>query len=511
MIKQVCDIKLKVGVLLIGVEHQVYYEGPCRFGGGESLQPGFDRFANAQRHEAMVSHIREILPAYCELLEPVHFTRTDAWENREAQWTDMAATVNEADVLFVAPSIGCDDIVIEFAGRFGKPMIIDPGLAFSGSSLVAAIRCRYPDYSIHSFVTWADAVNQLKVFHAVKVIRNTNILLASRFGSNISFSSVDSFRSHDEITRNLGVKFRYVNVHELLDCMSPASETGNHTTPGRETFNITEADMEEVRQLTDELTAGAADVTVQREYLENSLKAYVTVKKYMDRLDCNAFSIPCPDVCSTRRLNEMKFTFCLTHSLLTEQGIPSTCEYDVNAALSEQVLIAISGMRPFMGNTWPIVTDHGKIVPSVYPNPEDIEDLEKDPENLYFMQHSVPHRKMRGGEELAPYALRYFAYDQKFGAVMRYDFSRDAGQKITCCRFSPDGKKLFIGTGTIVKGGGFENINCNNAVYFRVNNQSDFFEKQCNVGNHLTMVFGDYSKELIKLTKELGIEAIVAE
>ena len=115
----------------------------------------------------MVSHIREILPAYCELLEPVHFTRTDAWENREAQWIDMAATVNEADVLFVAPSIGCDDIVIEFAGRFGKPMIIDPGLAFSGSSLVAAIRCRYPDYSIHSFVTWADAVNQLKVFHAV--------------------------------------------------------------------------------------------------------------------------------------------------------------------------------------------------------------------------------------------------------------------------------------------------------------------------------------------------------
>ena len=39
MIKKASDVKLSVLPLLISVEHLYYYEGPCRFGKGDALQP----------------------------------------------------------------------------------------------------------------------------------------------------------------------------------------------------------------------------------------------------------------------------------------------------------------------------------------------------------------------------------------------------------------------------------------------------------------------------------------
>ena len=65
------------------------------------------------------------------------------------------------------------------------------------------------------------------------------------------------------------------------------------------------------------------------------------------------------------------------------------------------------------------------------------------------------------------YGVRHFAYDQGFGAVMRYNFKQDAGQEITLCRISPDCKKLFVGKGTIVGGGDYDLDNCNGYVVFR--------------------------------------------
>ena len=50
MIKKASDIKLNVLPLLISVEHLYYYEGPCRFGKGEALQPGYDRLDDGARY-----------------------------------------------------------------------------------------------------------------------------------------------------------------------------------------------------------------------------------------------------------------------------------------------------------------------------------------------------------------------------------------------------------------------------------------------------------------------------
>lgn len=512
MIKKASEVKLKALPLLISIEHRYYYEGPCRFGKGEALQPGYDRLANAQKQENFMSMLNRYLPEGTELMEPVRLTRTDDWENSEAEWEAIAPAVNACDVVIALTGIGCDDRVMEFSERFNKPIAVTPLSSFSGSISVAGITSKpHNSCEVYGFYKWSDLAYQMKILRARKVIRETRILCVNRFGSTTSYSSVDAFNSFETISNRLGARFRFVNVHEFFDCMQPAVEGGNPSTPGRITPNLTEEDLAAANRVCDDLCAGAVENTMTREKMLPSCIAFITARKFMDLKDCNGFTMPCPDACSTRRLNQGQFTLCLTHALNMEEGIPSACEYDTDAVLSQQALIAVSGKRPYMGNTRPLPYENGHLTATFSVTPEQLARLEENPENLYLMQHSVAHRRLADPDRNAPYAIRNFAYDQGFGVTIRYDFDVDAGKKITMCRFSPDGSKLFIGSGEIVMGGGYDSLNCSQVVYFRVKDPDDMWAKQCMAGNHCTMVYGDYVRELTDLAKSLGIEALVSD
>ena len=512
MIRKASDFKLNVRPILLGLEHLYYYEGPCRFGSGEALQPGYDKFANEHTSAAFMDTVRKKLPENVNLLEPIRAGRTDDWDNKAEMWEEFAKGNADADVVVFQTNIGVDDIALEFIERYKVPVIIPPASNFSALTIRAAAKAKDPSAEVYSPIDWNAFSALLSALRARKVIRNTNILLASRLNSDVSYSSLDTFSNHDLVTKNLGVHFRYINVHELLDQMTPAAEGGNHTTPGRITPDLTDEDLVEANKIVDELIEGAEEVHVERKFILNSVIAYLTVRKQMDLKDCNGFTVPCPDVCSTRRINEMQFTFCLTHSLNMESGIPSACEYDANAVLSQQALIAVSGQRPYMGNTAPLPFENGEFLSKWGLSKERLERLkvETGGQNLYYMKHSVPNRRFRDPNKNGRYALRHFAYDQKFGAIMRYDFEQDIDQVITLCRFSPDGGKLLIGRGTIVGGDGYYLDNCNGVIIFRVADQADFFQKQTLVGNHCVIVYGDYTKELSELASVLGIEELKA-
>lgn len=516
MIKKASDIELKVLPLFCTIEHLYYYEGPCRFGKGEALQPGYDRLANAQKEEVFMAHLKkcaEDTGMPIKIMDPVTIARTDDWDNKEENWEKAAPSAREADFVVGMTGIACDDLILEFCERFRKPIAITPVSGFSGTIAVAALNAKANSkYEVYGFYKWDDLTFQMKVLRARKVIRETHILCVSRFGSNTSYSSVDAFNMHDEITQRLGTRFRFINMHEFFDCMSPAQEGGNHTTPGRKTPNLTEEDLAEAKRICDDLCSGATENTMTKENMLPSCIAYVMAHKFMDLKDCNGFTMPCPDTCSTRRLNQLRFTPCLTHSLNMEQGIPSSCEYDTDSVLSQQALIAVSGKRPYMGNTCPIPFENGHLSARFGTTPDQLAELEKgDTSNLYMMQHSVAHRRLRDPDKNAPYAIHNFAYDQGFGVTIRYDFNADKGQKITLCRFSPDGSKMFIGSGEIVAGGGHEGFNCSQLVYFRVKNADDTWAKQCMAGNHCVMVYGDYVRELKGLAISLGCEPLVAD
>ena len=506
------DVKLKVLPLLSFCEHLYYYEGPCRFGSGEALKPGYDALSNAQKQRMFLENLKASAGENIEIMDAAIIRRTDDWDNHESEWDAITDAVNACDVVVGSAAIASDDRLVEFATRFTKPLIVSPDSFASNIGVPAAIRALTGEHEVFSAWRWEQMGPLLATLRARKVMRTTRVLLATRFGSPISQSSLDTFNNYERITAKLGVQFRFVNIHELLDQMSPALPEGNHTTPGRQTLDLTEADMAEAEKLADELLGGAAYVDLDRKYLLKSLYAYLTVRKHMDSKDCCGFTAPCPDVCSTRRLNEMQFTFCLTHSLNLEQGIPSACEFDVNGVVSMQALMAVSGKCPFLGNTEPLTWagDHPVVLGGSDEQAKILcERLGNDRSNVYFMQHSIAHRRIKDAKKDSAYAMQHFAHDQGFGATMRYDFDDDQGKTVTLCRFSPDGEKLMIAQAEVISGDGYRVPNCAEVVYFRVRDVDEFFDAQTNVGLHMVMVYGDYKQQLIDLSKLMGVEPLV--
>lgn len=339
-------------------------------------------------------------------------------------------------------------------------------------------------------------------------------------GSKLMFDGTSIFTRADDSFAQKGYspehkKKTQVRLLYIFDRSSYTTHvvdpTTNPTVPGRDMHNLTEEDMVEIEKITDKLMAGADPCHMERDAIIKSVKLYYACKKQMDVHDCNAFVMPCPDACATRRLNEEQYTACLTHSLNNEQAIPSACEYDIGALVVMAILSNLSNSAAYMGNTNPMFYDEdGNAKPFRVITEENLKDIKTLP-NLYWTFHSTPNRKLKGFDKpLEKYGIESFAYSG-WGATLRYDFAKDAGQVITMARISPDCSKLLIAKGTIVGGGGFDQQNCSQSVIFTVNNREDLFYKQIKWGgNHLPLVYGDYTKELLILADILGLEPIVA-
>lgn len=508
MIRKLTDVKLNVRPIFIGLIHQYRYEGPCRFGQGEELEKDYDIMANMELYKKFKEDVKLHMPEEVNLLEPVYVERDDWFLSREEMFEKMAEGIENVDFYLFSFGIGRGDIYVEFAQRYHKPQAVMPYQCCEAAVNTSAVRNR--GFEAYAYRNWEDLETHMKVLRTRKVLASARVLLASRFNSSRSYSSSDNFVDLNYITEKLGVQFRYISIHELFDQLHVVDPTTNPTLPGREAHNITAEDMKEIERISDELIAGASEVRMERDMVINSVKAYYLVNKLLDVYGCNAFSIPCPDACSTRRLNEEKLTFCLTHSLNNENGIPSACEFDINALLGMTVMESLSHQAVYMGNTNAVMYQDGKMIPLQGFSDEDLKHVTEERENLYLTFHSTPNRKMHGYDKKpSSYGLAPFAYSG-FGATIRYDFTQDAGRKITLMRFAPDGKRLFVGRGTVVAGSGYDRVNCDEGLFFSVENQEDFFYKQINFGNHMVITFGDYTRELKMLGECLGMEVVIA-
>lgn len=509
MIKKGIEIALNVRPIYIGLVHQYVFEGPCRFGKGEELTPEYDMMANAQFNKDFQEECKKHLEGQrgINLMEPIYVERHCDLLTKEAFFEEMTKDLEQVDLFLVGLEIARGDLVVELAQRTKKPVMIVPENCCMIGDCVPAMRVRCLEAYGH--YCWEDAAKQMQALRLRKVMAHTNVLQVVRFNSNNAIASDATFYSENEVTRLLGTKFRGINLHELIDQFVPGDPMANHCTPGRMGVNPTAEDMKEIERITDELLAGACEVGMEKDKLMVSVRMWYTVMKMLELYDCNAFVAPCPDSCATRRMNEEQFTFCLTHSLNNEIGIPSACEYDVGALLSMQVLNSVSGCAAYMGNTNPLMYENGVAQPRRSVSEEDLKDIKNEP-NLCFTFHSTPNRKLHGYDKPnTEYGIQPFAYSG-WGATLRHDFNKDKGQVITMCRFAPDCKKLFVAKGVIMGGTSFHEMNCNLTVIFQVKDSKDFFEKQINFGNHIPLTYGDYTEEIKLFAKSVGMEVVEA-
>ncbi len=504
------DTKLNVKPIFADFTHQYVYEGPCRFGQGESLTPEYDMMMNGEMSKGFFAQVQNEMPDFVNLMEPLRVkSYTDEFILFE---DDMEAMLvpDETDVyIFTGGGRNCQQF-LEFARRAKKPIIYSNEVLFALSTDVASLRSRgievYPGYD------WDDVRTTLKALQVRKAVSEARALLVTRFMTDYSpVSSQDGFYSLEKVTQKLGFRYSMMSVHEFLDQLHVDATEDNPSTPGRKQQNITSEDMKEIERLTDELIAGADECDMKREDIIPSMRAYYLVQKLMKYRDCNCFSAPCPDMCSTRRLNQERCTLCMTHSLNEEHGIPSACEIDMNILICKIIMETLTNQSTYMGNSaWLRMKDGKPTAPDFAAATQEELDAIKDIPNLFVTLHSVANRQLKGYDtDLESYELRSFAFSG-WGSTIRYDFSKDKGQDVTVIRIDPSCEKMLVIRGKIVGQFGFKRQNCSMACVYQVDDAKAVFDKTFDFGSLMCLTYGDHVDELKAVCDVLGLEMVLA-
>lgn len=514
MIRLGKSVKLQVKPIIVTLTHDYAFEGPCRGGSGAELEKEFDEKCNRDLVEGTKKTIEENLKDSVNLLETLHIDRNEEFLVTPAILEAISKDSDEVDVYLAAAWTRLGDLMIDFAQKVKKPIVLVPSPVCMQTIMSAGMRSR--NLEVYSYRTWKETKDFFQVLRVKKILAETRVLCASRFGTTRSVSAMDSFVSLETVSEKLGTQFTFVNIHELIDQARIVDPKSNPTIPGRVGFNPTDSDIAQINKQADSLMDEAEECDMKKEEVINSLRPYNTVLKMLEHYECNAFSIPCPEVCATRRLNDERYTFCLAHSLLNEMGISSSCEYDIPAALTMALLSGFADAPAYMGNTThdalPIAEGTMGLSPFFNKGLTDdcMKIIKSDPENTIFTWHAVPRRNMKGYDrEMEPYAIRPFAASG-FGATIRYDFNRDKGTPLTMARINPACSKLFVARGEIVGGVGYDDYSCSEGVLFKVSDGKDFYQKQLNFGNHVPLVYGDYFDQVCALGKNLGLEVVTA-
>jgi len=485
-IKKGIDIKLNVKPAYIHLIHQEAYEGPCRTASGEKLTKEYDIKTGKEKFNNFKETLKTTYSKEINMLEPSYLTWTDDFIFHEKEINKLMKDFVKTDiflidgVFFVFPAS-------EIAIKTKKAVGIVGGYASTDG--VASLRTK--GLEAYGFIDHDDANRYLELLRSKKAINNTKVLVVLK-DVITSKGVLSTITNLENLNNDLGVHFVFINAEEILD----------------EVQNLNKEELNESKKITNELILNAEKNYMDSKYIFNSVKFYVTVKKMLEKYECNAFTIPCFEICRTKRLDKEKYTFCLAHSLLKEEGIPSSCEADINVLMAINVLISLTKKAPHMGNVHPL-THEFKTDQSTPLSLESVKEIEGR-ENIVSVWHAVPTRKMKGiDKEMMPYRIQSFTHSG-WGATIRYDFNRDKGETITLLRFHPTGKKMLAVKGEIVAGAGLDTIGCATGVYYQVNDVKDFFKKQLEFGHHFAWVYGDYIEKIKDLGDILGIEVITA-
>jgi hypothetical protein len=310
----------------------------------------------------------------------------------------------------------------------------------------------------------------LHVFKARKAIRQTRFLNLTNL-EVVPKGVISSLSDPDRIREMYGMDYRTVDYAEFFGEMDRLLED--------------RALMDKANTLADELIGNAGKSNMSREDVIRSFNFYLTVLRFLDRYRCNAFGVECFELCSTLQPWNRRFTPCMTHSLLKNEGFPSACEKDLNALLAMAVMMYVTHRPAYMGN------------PDL--------DLEG---NIIRLHHSDSPTRMFGFEQPAGYYEVKSFTEAGFGVTLRYDYQAHKGQEVTLARFDPSGKKILVIPGEITAGGGMEGLGCSQQVSIAVHDSREAMRAMQDFGHHLSMVYGNCTERVRDLALLMDFEVV---
>ena len=458
------DVRVEVKPVFVELVHSGAYEGPCRVGSKVDLDPEKEKQRAEERFRNWTKQLKEEISDEAHLLEAVKLRWSDDWHLPEEELCRLDDDAAAVDLYLVQGGLS-QYPAVTIARRFQKP------LAMVGTvvtvDVAAHLRSRgLEGYAPLDFEELNRLISRLRVR---KAIASTRILHALE-GDVIPLGVVSTIYDLDDLENRLGVQHVTVPAARLMDRMNSLPRAG-----------LTEAE-----QLADRLLEGAQQSHMTRENLLPSVKFFVAVRNRMEELVCNAFTIPCFELCARRVPSGLRVGFCLAHSLLKDMGYPAACEGDMNVLMAMAVLMYTSRRSSYMGNS----------------------SLVSKRENLIRIGHDVPGLKMKGFDaDDLPYTLTPFT-QAGWGATVRYDFSRDAGEPVTLARFDPAARRLLVTIGEITGGDGMDTVGCSLSAAVRVGDAVELFHREADFGHHLAMVYGDYAEELRELPGVMDFDIV---
>lgn len=477
------DTKVRVKPVFSNMVHTDVWEGPCRVGKPEDLTREHDIRLGKEEFAAWKGVLtRNIDPSSAEILEPVYLEYTETFVVPEKEFRKLEKNAFETDLYLITYRVP------GLVERFHKPIVMI-NLGPTPVDLVAY----YTDigeeaYMAHDYGEFNELLHLLQVRKAVS---KTKILILSGT-EHIPVSVNSSIHDLPMLEKKYGIRNNRFTFRRVFDEMDLLLESGDV----------------EVEEIVDGLLAGSAKTTIARRDLCQDIFFYRAVKKLMEEFECNAFTIPCKDLCASRYPARNHCVPCITHSLLKDEGVPTACEEDLSAWLAVTILMYLSRKSVFMGN--PVLVKQGEykidelgIMKGIVSAPG----LQFE-EEVLEIHHSVPGLRMDGFSALPlDYEIGHFTHEG-WGAKLQIDMAARDEKTVTLARFNRTADGI-IATKAEILSCEFREEYCSPACYYRIPGGARAFRQRLakgRYGHHLAVVYGDYTERIRDLGEIMGFD-----
>jgi len=441
MKQKAIETKLVVRPIVGCLTHTHFWEGPCRAGYKKDMTPEAEKAAADEAFEAAKAELAKATDEI-QFLDAVDARYNETFVVPREVYAQIEDRMEEVDFFL------CMNWRLPKLERYKKPVVI---MQNGNEGIDFAAYCR--SIGLEAYVAM-DIKDLNEIAHALwvrKCVAQTRALVLTA-GATPPFGLQSLIRDPEVIRQRYGmeiVKLPFYNIFKFMD-------------------EITD---EEARPIAEKMINGSLDTKVRKDWFINDIKYYLAAKKMMDAYDCNAFSTACHELCTSEIPQNRKFTPCVCHSLMKDEGIPSGCEEDLNALLAMTIMQYAANRPAFMGN----------------PNMET--------EELIRIHHAVPALCMNGyGKKPLNYKLWAFT-GQGFGGKLQVDFTENESKYVTLGRFNPMADTMCVKVGEVLKSE-FVEVYCSPYYYIKMDDARQFMHNLAGFGHHQVLIFGDFMKQL---------------
>ena len=453
MKKPAMEEKLVVRPIVGCLVHSHFWEGPCRAGHAENMTKEAEAKAADEYFAARKQELEGVIDEV-QLMPMIDARYEETFVVSEEVYAQIEEDMDQADIFL------CMGWRIPKLERYKKPIVI---MQNGNEGIDFAAYCRSIGKEAYVCMDRQDLDTLLHLLWVRKVVRSTRALVLTA-GAQPTFGIQSLIRDPEILRKKYGMEIVKLPFDSIVPYMD----------------KVTDADA---KPLVDEILGGSLETKVKTEFFPNDIKYYLAARAMMEQYGCNAFSTACHELCTSEIPQARKFTPCVCHSLMKDNGIPSACEEDLNALTAMTILQAAAKRPAFMGN------------PSF------------EGEQILKIHHAVPALHMNGyGSEPLKYKLWAFT-GQGFGGKLQVDFAENKSDYVTLARFNPLGDTVCVKVGHVIRSE-FDEIYCSPNYFIEMDDARAFMHHLAGFGHHQVLVFGDWMKEMKMLGELMNFKVV---